>query len=91
MAGKPALQVNIHDAKTHLSKYVARAEAGETVYIARAGKVVAWLVPAGNEPPRKYPSILGAMRGEGAFDEKVSRELDEEIARDFLDAADKPW
>ncbi len=38
--------VNIHDAKTQLSKLVARAERGEKIVIARAGKPVAELGPA---------------------------------------------
>lgn len=37
-------QVNIHEAKTGLSKLVERAEAGEDVVIARAGRPVAKLV-----------------------------------------------
>lgn len=40
-----AEQVNIHDAKTHLSRLVERVEAGEEVVIARAGRPVARLVP----------------------------------------------
>ena len=35
---------NIHEAKTHLSRLVAAAEAGEDVIISRAGKPVARLV-----------------------------------------------
>ena len=38
--------VNIHDAKTRLSQLVARAERGERITIARAGKPVATLGPA---------------------------------------------
>lgn len=38
-----ATTVNIHHAKTHLSKLLARVEAGETIVIARAGKPVAEL------------------------------------------------
>jgi prevent-host-death family protein len=38
--------VNIHDAKTRLSQLVARAERGERITIARAGKPVASLGPA---------------------------------------------
>jgi hypothetical protein len=34
----PAMQVNLHDAKTHLSRYVDQALAGKEVVIARAGK-----------------------------------------------------
>ncbi len=36
---------NIHEAKTHLSKLVAAAEAGEDVVIARAGKPAVRMVP----------------------------------------------
>ncbi len=37
--------VNIHEAKTHLSRLLERVEAGEAITIARAGKPVADLVP----------------------------------------------
>ena len=37
--------VNVHEAKTHLSRLLERVEAGEVVTIARAGKPVADLVP----------------------------------------------
>lgn len=37
--------INIHEAKTQLSRYVDQAAAGEEVTIARAGKPVARLVP----------------------------------------------
>jgi prevent-host-death family protein len=62
--GKPELQVNTRDAKTNLSRYLARVAAGETVVIARAGKPVARLVPAETEPerqPQPRGSILGAL------------------------------
>lgn len=39
------MQVNLHDAKTHLSRYVARAVAGEEVVIAKAGTPLVRLVP----------------------------------------------
>ncbi len=38
-------QVNVHEAKTHLSRLLERVEAGESVIIARAGKPVAVLGP----------------------------------------------
>jgi prevent-host-death family protein len=37
--------VNIHQAKTNLSKLLARVEAGEEIVIARSGRPVARLVP----------------------------------------------
>ena len=42
--------VNIHEAKTTLSKLVARVADGEQLVIAKAGKPVAKLVPLGERP-----------------------------------------
>ena len=47
--------VNIHAAKTHLSQLIARAEKGERITIARAGKPVAQLGPAPKTKRRKLP------------------------------------
>ena len=47
--------VNIHAAKTQLSQLVARAEKGERITIARAGKPVAQLIPAPKRKRRKLP------------------------------------
>jgi hypothetical protein len=48
------MQVNLHDAKTHLSRYVDQALSGEEVVIARAGKPLVRLVPLNTQPaPRK--------------------------------------
>jgi len=52
--------VNIHEAKTHLSRLVERVEAGEEVIIARAGRPVARLVAY---RPRKAPRSPGLWRG----------------------------
>lgn len=52
--------VNIHAAKTHLSRLVERVEAGEEVVIARAGRPVARLVPY--RVPRQ-PRRPGLWRG----------------------------
>ena len=46
--------VNIHEAKTHLSRLVDRVQRGERITIAKAGRPVAMLVPIG-EPPRRRP------------------------------------
>jgi prevent-host-death family protein len=49
--------VNVHEAKTHLSRLLARVEAGERITIARAGKPVAILGPAEERPPDRVPGI----------------------------------
>jgi prevent-host-death family protein len=52
--------VNIHDAKTHLSRLIERAESGEEIVIARAGKPVVRLVAL--EPKKKIK--FGLMKSE---------------------------
>jgi prevent-host-death family protein len=54
------MPINIHAAKTHLSRLVDRAAAGEVIVIARAGKPVACLVAY---TPRSADRELGAWRG----------------------------
>ena len=53
--------VNVHEAKTHLSRLLEAVEAGEDVVIARAGKPIARLVPAA---ARTRPRTPGAWRGQ---------------------------
>jgi prevent-host-death family protein len=51
--------VGLFDAKTHLSEYVARAEAGEEVIITRHNKPVAKIVPLNAKPiARKIPKFV---------------------------------
>jgi len=54
------MMVNMHDAKTNLSRLVQRAVAGEEVVIARAGVPVARLVALRATPPDRRP---GTWRG----------------------------
>jgi prevent-host-death family protein len=53
--------VNVHEAKTHLSRILERVEAGEEVVIARAGRPVARLVPYAR---RTEPRPLGLWKGQ---------------------------
>ncbi len=55
-------QVNIHHAKTHLSKLIQRALAGEEIIIAKAGEPLVRLMPAKTTMPGKRK--LGDMRGQ---------------------------
>jgi prevent-host-death family protein len=52
--------VNVHEAKTHLSKLLLRVEAGEEIVIARAGKPAAKLVPFVQS---RGPRVGGQCRG----------------------------
>ena len=49
--------VNVHQAKTELSRLLARVEAGENVVIARRGEPVARLV-ACKAPAKRQPDVL---------------------------------
>lgn len=53
--------VNIHEAKTHLSRLIEDVATGEEVIIARNGKPVARLLPI---PPRSRPRRPGQWRGQ---------------------------
>lgn len=53
------MQVNIHYAKTHLSKLIEQAENGEEVVLARNGKPAVKLIPV----PVKKKTLLGALKG----------------------------
>ncbi len=49
--------VNIHEAKTHLSKLLQRVMNGEEIIIAKAGKPVARLLPITEAPAQRVPGI----------------------------------
>jgi prevent-host-death family protein len=71
---------NIHEAKTHFSKLVERAAAGEEIVIGRAGKPVALLGPYASpaSPKRKPGSMKGKIKILQGFDE-----MDKEIEKLF--------
>jgi prevent-host-death family protein len=55
--------VNVHDAKTHLSRLLERVEHGERIVLARAGRPIAILIPFTEERqprrPGNEPIIIG--------------------------------
>ncbi len=52
----------MHEAKTHLSRLLARVEAGEEIVLARAGRPVAKLVPVAAEAVQ--PRVPGGWEGQ---------------------------
>ncbi|MGA7462545.1 MAG: type II toxin-antitoxin system Phd/YefM family antitoxin [Candidatus Korobacteraceae bacterium] len=74
------MEVNIHEAKTHLSKLLERVALGEEVIIAKAGKPVARLV-ALKDRKRKRP--LGLAKGEFTVPDDFDAPLPPEIEEDF--------
>jgi prevent-host-death family protein len=72
--------INIHAAKTHLSRLVAEVAAGEEIVIAKAGKPVARLLPF---EPRREPRRPGLMKGKIWMADDFDEPLPEEIMAAF--------
>ena len=74
--------INIHEAKTHLSRIVDRVAAGAEVVIAKAGKPMARLVPI--EAVVK-PKKLGALKGKFKVPDDFNAPLDDSVLGQFED------
>lgn len=70
--------VNIHDAKTHLSRLVEQAAQGESFIIAKAGKpmvkVIA-LTPEDSDAPRRLGFMAGEIQVPDDFDQMGQQEI----------------
>ena len=68
--------VNVHEAKTHLSRLLERVHAGEEIIIAKSGEPYARLVPLKDRPAKRQPGTL-----KGAV----------EIGKRFFEPLPKNW
>ena len=71
--------VNIHQAKTNLSRLIERVQSGEVIVISKAGKPVAKLSPL--EPVAK-PRTVGLLKGKL----KLSEDFDAPLPAEILEA-----
>jgi prevent-host-death family protein len=71
-----AVIVNVHEAKTHFSRLLEQAHAGQEIILAKAGKPYARLVPLVSEPPRRQPGRLAGKVGNAFFEPLSDEELD---------------
>ncbi len=76
--------VNIHEAKTHLSRLVERVEAGEEFIIAKAGRPAARLVPI--EGARK-PVKIGGLKAPAPVPDDFNTMFEKEIEALFAGAS----
>lgn len=76
-------QVNIHEAKTHLSRLADEAGAGETIILAKAGKPIAKLVPLEDKPQERKPRELGFLDGRFHVPEDFDTMFEDEIIAMF--------
>lgn len=74
------MQVNVHEAKTHFSKLLARVKEGEEVIIAKAGVPVARIVPVTDRPACRIP---GSAKGWLTVAPDFEEPLPESILEDF--------
>jgi prevent-host-death family protein len=75
-----AKQINVHEAKTHLSRFIEAVEAGEEVVIAKAGKPVAKLVPIRRTTRRRK---LGLLDGKFKIPDDFNAPLPEDVLAEF--------
>lgn len=79
--------VNLHAAKTHLSRLIDRAAAGEEIVIARHGKpvarLVAWTAPS-------QPRMPGLLRGRLEIAPDFDAPLPAATVREFYDNPIEP-
>lgn len=74
--------INIHDAKTHLSRLVDQAAKGESFIIAKAGKPLVKVTPL-EAPTGAQIKRLGFLAGQFAIPEDFDRMGNEEIEKLF--------
>ena len=78
--------VNIHEAKTNLSKLLLKVKQGEEVIIANAGKPAARLVPMEAEHPKRR---IGFLKGKFNVPDDIKTPFADEIEDMFYGDPDK--
>jgi prevent-host-death family protein len=72
--------INIHEAKTHLSRIVDEVASGKEVLIAKAGKPMARLLPLS---AKRAPIRFGVLKGKVKIAADFDAPLPEEVLRGF--------
>lgn len=67
--------VNVHQAKTHLSRLLDQAHAGQEIILAKAGKPYARLMPLAPEPTKRQPGRLAGKLDDAFLDPLPAAEL----------------
>ena len=75
------IAVNVHEAKTHLSRLLLRVESGEEIVIARGGKPIARLVPVRGVKPLRRP---GRFVGRGRIADDFNAPLPPDVLAQFF-------
>jgi antitoxin (DNA-binding transcriptional repressor) of toxin-antitoxin stability system len=75
------IRLNIHEAKTNLSKYLPALEAGETLILCKRNVPIAEIRPLPKSS--RQPRPLGADQGKVVIHKSFFDPLPEEILKDF--------
>jgi prevent-host-death family protein len=75
------MEVSIHEAKTHLSRLLAKVLTGEEVIIAKHGKPIAKITALSETKKARVP---GRNKNNGRVKENFNDPLPEEIIKGFL-------
>ncbi len=76
------IRVNIHDAKTNLSKYLSQLKKEKKIILCRHNVPIAEIVPLENEPEAEKRPI-GLAKGEFSVPDSFFDELPEEVIQSF--------
>lgn len=83
MSVKPPEIINVHAAKTHLSRLLERAHAGEEIILAKGGKPYARLVPLEPVRRREFGFLAEQVEITPDFAEESMRPLSGEELKDW--------
>ena len=75
------IKLNIHEAKTHLSKYLAKLKAGDRILLCRRNQPIAEITPLPEVPVRPRP--IGLAKGQFTVPRSFFEPLPEELLRAF--------
>ena len=75
-----SVEVNVHEAKTHLSRLLEQAMAGEDVVIMRSGRRLVRLTPVALAPVRRK---LGTAKGDFVVPDDFDAALPDDILAEF--------
>jgi antitoxin (DNA-binding transcriptional repressor) of toxin-antitoxin stability system len=75
------IKLNIHEAKTHLSAYLAKLEEGETILLCKRNVPIAEIRPLPRKP--KEPRPIGLGKGEFTVPDSFFEPLPEEVLAEF--------
>ena len=79
------IRLNIHEAKTHLSRYLSMIRKGETIVLCKRNQPIAEIRPLQSRRIQKRP--VGLAKGQFAIPREFFEPLPEELVQAFQDEA----